>query len=109
MTETGTALPSCPTATDHEFQPGGPICHRQGDPIRPPSAVPPLEHEPLRGRIVPERLRLYALCAPPLDGGVGERPTVEEIAGRKILTAEKDGIWLALAATVPFRACPAAT
>jgi len=50
-----------------------------------------------------KRLRLYALCAPHLGmGGWGNNARVVEIAGRKILTAEKDGIWLALAATVPF-------
>jgi len=50
-----------------------------------------------------KRLRLYALCAPHLGmGGWGNNARVEEIAGRKILTAEKDGVWLALAATVPF-------
>jgi len=50
-----------------------------------------------------KRLRLYALCAPHLGmGGWGNNARVEEIAGRVILTAEKDGVWLALAATVPF-------
>ena len=50
-----------------------------------------------------KRLRLYALCAPHLDmGGWGNNAAVIEIAGRRILTAEKNGIWLALAATVPF-------
>ena len=50
-----------------------------------------------------KRLRLYALCAPHLGmGGWGNNARVVEIAGRNILTAEKDGIWLALAATVPF-------
>ncbi|MBE0606897.1 MAG: glucan 1,4-alpha-glucosidase [Deltaproteobacteria bacterium] len=50
-----------------------------------------------------KRLRLYALCAPHLGmGGWGNNAQVVEIAGRKILTAEKDGVWLALAATVPF-------
>jgi glucoamylase len=50
-----------------------------------------------------KRLRLYALCAPHLGmGGWGNNASVEEIAGRVILTAEKDGVWLALAATVPF-------
>ena len=48
-------------------------------------------------------LRLYALCAPHLGmGGWGNNAHVVEIAGRRILTAEKDGVWLALAATVPF-------
>ncbi|MGZ8450269.1 MAG: glycoside hydrolase family 15 protein [Candidatus Deferrimicrobiaceae bacterium] len=50
-----------------------------------------------------KKLRLYALCAPHLGmGGWGNNARVVEIAGRKILTAEKDGVWLALAATVPF-------
>ncbi len=50
-----------------------------------------------------KRLRIYALCAPHLGmGGWGNNASVVEIAGRKILTAEKDGVWLALAATVPF-------
>lgn len=50
-----------------------------------------------------ERLRLYALCAPHLGGGGGgNNARVVEIAGRKILAAEKDGVWLALGATVPF-------
>ena len=50
-----------------------------------------------------KRLRLYALCAPHLGmGGSGNNGYVSEIAGRRILTAEKDGVWLALAATVPF-------
>jgi glucoamylase len=50
-----------------------------------------------------KQLRLYALCAPHLGmGGWGNNAYVMEIAGRKILTAEKEGVWLALAATVPF-------
>ncbi len=50
-----------------------------------------------------KRLRLYALCAPHLCmGGSGNNASVLEIAGRRILTAEKDGVWLALAATIPF-------
>ena len=50
-----------------------------------------------------KKLRIYALCAPHLGmGGWGNNAGVVEIAGRKILTAEKDGVWLALAATVPF-------
>ncbi|MBI4460753.1 MAG: glucan 1,4-alpha-glucosidase, partial [Acidobacteria bacterium] len=49
------------------------------------------------------RLRLYALCAPHLGGGGWDNNAyVMEVAGREILTAEKDGIWLALAATIPF-------
>jgi glucoamylase len=50
-----------------------------------------------------ERLRLYVLCAPHLGGGgAGNNGFVLEIAGRRILTAEKDGVWLAVGASVPF-------
>ena len=49
------------------------------------------------------RLRLYALCAPHIEvGGWGNNAYVVDIDGRRILTAEKGGTWLALAATVPF-------
>ncbi|MBI3988906.1 MAG: hypothetical protein HY347_04735, partial [candidate division NC10 bacterium] len=49
------------------------------------------------------RLRLYTLCAPHLEvGGWGNNAYVMEVAGRAILTAEKGGTWLALAATIPF-------
>ena len=47
--------------------------------------------------------RLYALCAPHIEvGGWGNNAHVVEVAGRRILTAEKSGTWLALGATVPF-------
>ena len=46
------------------------------------------------------RLRLYALCAPHLQvGGMGNNACVLQVAGRDILAAEKNGVWLALAAT----------
>ncbi len=49
------------------------------------------------------RLKLFALCAPHLGGGGwGNNGYVLEAAGRKILAAEKDGNWLAIAAGVPF-------
>ncbi len=49
------------------------------------------------------KLRLYALCAPHLEvGGWGNNGYVAELNGRKILMAQKQGTWLALAATVPF-------
>jgi glucoamylase len=49
------------------------------------------------------RLRLYVLCAPHLQvGGWGNNAYVLEVAGRRILAAEKGGTWLALAASVPF-------
>lgn len=49
------------------------------------------------------KLRLYALCAPHLEvGGWGNNGYVAKVGGRKILIAQKEGVWLALAATVPF-------
>lgn len=48
-------------------------------------------------------LRLYALCAPHLEGGgSGNSACVMEVGGRSILAARKGPIWLAVAATVPF-------
>ena len=85
------------------LRPGGAVLHRQGGPLRSPPAVPPREHDPLRGRCVPEAApTLRPVRPPPRDGRVGEQRLRGGIAGRKILAAEKDGIWLALAATVPF-------
>jgi len=49
------------------------------------------------------RLRLFLLCAPHLDlGGADNRAAVLEVSGRRILTAERNGVWLALAADRPF-------
>jgi glucoamylase len=49
------------------------------------------------------KLQVYALCAPHLEvGGWGNNGYVAELDGRKILMAQKQGTWLALAATVPF-------
>lgn len=49
------------------------------------------------------RLHFYALCAPHLEvGGWGNNAHVIEVAGRRIMTAEKAGTWMALAATLPF-------
>ena len=48
-------------------------------------------------------LKLYVLCAPHLDVGVaGNTGYVATVNGRQILMACKDGVWLALLATVPF-------
>jgi len=48
-------------------------------------------------------LQLYVLCAPHLGvGGAGNHGYVTTVGGRRILMACKDGVWLALAATVPF-------
>jgi glucoamylase len=55
-----------------------------------------------------KRLHLYALLAPHLEvGGWGNNGNVARIAGREFLTANKDGTWLAMAATAPFvhRSC----
>lgn len=50
-----------------------------------------------------DRLRLYVLAAPHLDvGGWGNHATVYEILGRTVLAAEKAGVAVALAATLPF-------
>jgi glucoamylase len=49
------------------------------------------------------KLQLYALCAPHLEvGGWGNNGYISELNGRKILMAQKEGTWLAIAATVPF-------
>ena len=49
------------------------------------------------------KLQVYALCAPHLEvGGWGNNGYVAELNGRKILMAQKQGTWLALAGTVPF-------
>jgi glucoamylase len=48
-------------------------------------------------------LKMYVLCAPHLEvGGYGNSGSVVDVAGRKLLVAERHGTWLALAATVPF-------
>lgn len=48
-------------------------------------------------------LHLFALCAPHLQvGGWGNNGRVMEIGGRLVLVADKDGVWMALGATVPF-------
>jgi glucoamylase len=49
------------------------------------------------------QLHLYTLCAPHLEvEGRGNNGYVVEVAGHLILTAEKEGTWLALGATIPF-------
>jgi glucoamylase len=56
------------------------------------------------GELRPEELRLYLLAAPHLGGGgLDNSGYVAEVAGRPLLLAERDGIWLALGASVPFR------
>ncbi len=50
-------------------------------------------------------LSLYLLAAPHLDvGGYGNNAYVIEMPGRTLLAAERNGTWLALGASVPFRA-----
>ena len=50
-----------------------------------------------------ERLGVYVLCAPHLgSGGLGNNAYAMKAAGRDILVANKNGIWLALLASVPF-------
>ena len=49
------------------------------------------------------QLHFYVLCAPHLSGGgAGNNAFVIEVAGRKLLVAEKNNTWLALCASVPF-------
>ncbi len=63
-----------------------------------------LQHTRLTGEpSILQQLQLYILCAPHLNvGGWGNDGRVVEIAGHRILTAEKENTWLALGATVPF-------
>ena len=63
-----------------------------------------LQHTKLSGNEeVLSKLKLYALCAPHLEvGGWGNNAQIAEIGGKKILTAQKGGTWLAIAATIPF-------
>jgi glucoamylase len=49
------------------------------------------------------KLRLFALAAPHLEvGGWGNTARVLEVLGRDVLTAQKGGTALAMAATIPF-------
>ncbi|MBI4213023.1 MAG: glucan 1,4-alpha-glucosidase [Chloroflexi bacterium] len=49
------------------------------------------------------RLKLYILCAPHLQGGgAGNNGYVIESAGRWLLAAEKGGMWMAVAPSIPF-------
>lgn len=55
-----------------------------------------------------ERLRLYALLAPHLEGsGRGNTAFLDSSAGLDLLMAQKGGTWLAMGATCPFmhRSC----
>ncbi|MCL5044539.1 MAG: glycoside hydrolase family 15 protein [Deltaproteobacteria bacterium] len=53
-----------------------------------------------------ERLKVYVLLAPHLDvGGWGNTGNLAQAAGRRFLTAHKNGIWLALGASVPLLRC----
>jgi glucoamylase len=54
------------------------------------------------------RLRLYVLVAPHLQvGGAGNTGFLAEVAGYRLLMAHKEGVWLALGASVPLlrRSC----
>ena len=63
-----------------------------------------LQHTKLTGNSdFISQLQLYALCAPHLEvGGRGNNGYAVEVAGHRILTAEKGGTWLAMGATIPF-------
>jgi glucoamylase len=48
-------------------------------------------------------LRMFALCAPHLEvGGGGNNGYVTTVNGARILMASKEGVWLAMLASVPF-------
>ena len=48
-------------------------------------------------------LRMFALCAPHLEvGGGGNNGYVTTVNGAQILMARKEGIWLAMLASIPF-------
>ena len=52
------------------------------------------------------QLRLFALLAPHLHvGGRGNTGNVAQIDGRRVLTAHRGGVWLAMAASTPFARC----
>lgn len=52
----------------------------------------------------PAGLRMYAFASPRLGGGGwGNNGYVVGVAGRDLLVAERNGVWLAMGATVPFR------
>lgn len=58
--------------------------------------------EAMRADLV-DRLRLFVLAAPHLDvGGWGNSATVYDVLGQPVLTAERGGVALALAASRPF-------
>ncbi len=51
-----------------------------------------------------DRLRLFVLAAPHLNvSGYGNNARVIEVLGQSLLTAERDGVALALGSTAPFR------
>jgi len=63
-----------------------------------------LQHTSIKGQeALLGKLHVFVLCAPHLQvGGWGNNARVLEVGGRRILTAEKGGTWLALGATAPF-------
>jgi len=64
-----------------------------------------LQHTKLTGAAeFISQLQLYALCAPHIEvSGQCNSGYVLKLAGREILVAERAGIWLAMAATMPFK------
>jgi len=50
-----------------------------------------------------KKLKLYVLCAPHMKvGGSGNNAQIAEVAGKRLLTAWKQGTWLAMGATKDF-------
>lgn len=51
-----------------------------------------------------KNLKLYVLCAPHIDvGGWGNNGNVIWVDGKKVLIAEKNGTYLAIAANIPYK------
>jgi len=64
-----------------------------------------LQHTQLTGKdeAFLRTLRLFALCAPHLEvGGGGNTGYVTTVNGARILMACKEGVWLAMLASIPF-------
>ena len=110
MRRSATSNPNCERLSDHALgyrctnsDPGGRYAIVK-EIITDPHLACILQHTQLTGdESFISKLQLYALCAPHLQvGGWGNNGYVIEVAGRKILMAQKEGIWLALGGTVPF-------
>src|SRR5713226_8507083 len=94
---------------NHQRRPRGALQARDGAHLRSASVVCAGRHAPRKRRpraaAPPPCLRAHS--APSAGRGWGNNGNVARIAGREFLTANKHGVWLAMAATAPFihRSC----